>query len=129
MQTPKAIAGLDAPPISGERTASALDLAAKLRQELLSARRRRSPINRPPAYRLVHHLGTGSARKQGAARTAQTPSQCAQEEPPATPEQYVRLSADEIRRLQRLTHMLTALSGELNVLLACCRLSGGEAAQ
>jgi hypothetical protein len=127
MHTPRARAGTDAPPNSGERSTAALDLAAKLRQELLRERRRKSPLYRPPAYRLVHHLDGEPARGEDAADPAAVFSPPPSEAASVKSAPYVGMNADELKRLQRLAHLLTALSGELNLLLAGCQHLRGEA--
>jgi hypothetical protein len=106
MQTQETIVCVDAPAASGERAAAAAILAMQLREELLGSLPRKSVVDRPPMYRLVHHPGSHRPREErGEPEQEQT-------------HRYMVLGAEEVRRLQRLAHLLASLSGELNLWLA-----------
>lgn len=116
MPTPKPSVYIDAPPAGDERAAAAIDLAVQLRQELLRALPSKPLVSRPPLHRLIHHLG--SRRRPGAKATPalkRLPDK-APEEPRSG--EHIALGTDEVKRLQRLAHMLASLSCELNLLLA-----------
>jgi hypothetical protein len=96
-----------------------MDLALRLREELLGSTPRQPRVDEPPLYQLVHHLGLETARRKGGSGTHGPARQKARNgQPPAESQRYIALRADDVKRLQRLAHMLASLSGELNLLLA-----------
>ena len=124
MQTPKPSVCIDAPQSSGERAAAAMNLAVQLRQELLRSLPSRPLVSRPPVYRLVHHLGP--QRRPGARPTPTLERSPSEEQQREQPGKYIAMGADEVKRLQRLAHMLASLSCELNLLLASVRNGADE---
>ena len=122
MQTHESLVCVDAPPADGERAAAAMALAIRLREELLGEPSRKETAGRQPLYRLVHHLAADRSGDGGEVRMAGTSSHQGHvqrdEDQRARSRRYIVLATEDVKRLRRLAHLLSSLSGELNLLLA-----------
>ena len=107
---------IDAPPPSDKRAAAALAFAFRLREELLEPEQGESPAGRAPLHRLVHHA---EPQQHSAKVTAsELDSLVLTGAEGGGGNRYVAIDTQDVKRLQRITHLLSTLTSELTLWLA-----------
>ncbi len=116
MLTQKPFVTIDAPPPGSRRATAALALALQLREELLDGDHPEPLVDRTPFYRLIHHTGLQEHPAREAKPESGTSTSSATER--KAPSRYIAIGPQDVKRLHRIAHMLSALTSELTLWLA-----------